>query len=122
MIPVQNYFHQIDLYKTNIFLIFLTFFSFTGYGRLKNPDYRIFIALLEETRLNNSEENKVCYIKYMIDLQRNQWQIYSNFIRVSLFNNLMEFCREDLGSMTSVFMLGLLITIGMKLKLSMYYF
>lgn len=122
MISVQNYFHQIDLYKTNIFLIFLTFFSFTGYGRLKNPDYRIFIALLEETRLNNSEENKVCYIKYMIDLQRNQWQIYSNFIRVSLFNNLMEFCREDLGSMTSVFMLGLLITIGMKLKLSMYYF
>lgn len=122
MIPVQNYFHQIDLYKTNIFLLLLTFFFFTGYGRLKNPDYRIFIALLEETRLNNSEENKVCYIKYMIDLQMNQWQIYSNLIRVSLFNNLMEFCREDLGSMTSVFMLGLLITIGTKLKLSMYYF
>lgn len=80
MIPVQNYFHQIDLYKTNIFLLLLTFFFFTGYGRLKNPDYRIFIALLEETRLNNSEENKVCYIKYMIDLQRNQWQIYSKLI------------------------------------------
>ena len=71
-------------------MLLLTFFFFTGYGRLKNPDYRIFIALLEETRLNNSEENKVCYIKYMIDLQRNQWQIYSNLIRVSLFNNYFD--------------------------------
>lgn len=34
----------------------------------------------------------------------------------------MEFCREDLGYMTSVFTLGLLITIGTNLKLSMYYF
>ena len=34
----------------------------------------------------------------------------------------MEFCREDLGYMTSVFMLGLLITTGTNLKLSMCYF
>ncbi|KAJ7377808.1 Protein abhd16a [Desmophyllum pertusum] len=29
-----------------------------GYGRFKNQDYRIFLALLEETRLNNNEDNK----------------------------------------------------------------
>ncbi|XP_027039867.1 protein ABHD16A-like isoform X1 [Pocillopora damicornis] len=29
-----------------------------GYGRFKNQDYRVFLALLEETRMNNNEENK----------------------------------------------------------------
>lgn len=29
-----------------------------GYGRFKNQDYRVFLALLEETRINNNEENK----------------------------------------------------------------
>lgn len=29
-----------------------------GYGRFKNHDYRVFLALLEETRVNNNEENK----------------------------------------------------------------
>ncbi|KAL9988625.1 hypothetical protein ACROYT_G003091 [Oculina patagonica] len=29
-----------------------------GYGRFKNQDYRVFLALLEETRLNNNDENK----------------------------------------------------------------
>jgi len=37
----------------------LKFYFFAGFGRFKNPDYRIFLALLEETRLNNNEENKV---------------------------------------------------------------
>jgi len=42
--------------------VFIDIFFFAGYGRFKNPDYRIFLALLEETRLNNNEENKVFYI------------------------------------------------------------
>lgn len=42
--------------------MFIDIFFFAGYGRFKNPDYRIFLALLEETRLNNNEENKVFYI------------------------------------------------------------
>lgn len=29
-----------------------------GYGRFKNQDYRVFLALLEETKIDNSEENK----------------------------------------------------------------
>lgn len=59
MIPCQNYIHQFSMYKINVFLILLMFYFFAGYGRFKNPDYRVFLALLEETRLNNDEENKV---------------------------------------------------------------
>ncbi|XP_068733049.1 phosphatidylserine lipase ABHD16A-like [Montipora capricornis] len=29
-----------------------------GYGRLRNQDYRVFLALLQETQINNNEENK----------------------------------------------------------------
>lgn len=59
MIPCQNYIHQFSMYKINVFLMLLMFCFFAGYGRFKNPDYRVFLALLEETRLNNNEENKV---------------------------------------------------------------
>ena len=37
-----------------------------GYGRFKNQDYRLFLALLEETRTNNNEENKVGQNKYTV--------------------------------------------------------
>lgn len=42
------------------FIIHVCFVLFAGYGRFKNPDYRVFLALLEETKIDNSEENKVC--------------------------------------------------------------
>lgn len=63
--------------------VFIDIFFFAGYGRFKNPDYRIFLALLEETRLNNNEENKVFYINTWLTCRgiSDQW-IYSNFIGV----------------------------------------
>lgn len=45
--------------KKNILNLFFVILS-AGYGRFKNQDYRVFLALLEETRMNNNEENKVC--------------------------------------------------------------
>ena len=59
MISSQNYVYQLGIYKIDVLLFLLTFYIFAGFGRFKNPDYRIFLALLEETRLNNNEENKV---------------------------------------------------------------
>lgn len=34
-------------------------YLFAGYGRSRNEEYRLFLALLEETKTNNNAENKV---------------------------------------------------------------
>ena len=47
------------LLKKKFLSVFFVILS-AGYGRFKNYDYRVFLALLEETRMNNNEENKVC--------------------------------------------------------------
>jgi len=52
-------FTSLAFIKFCVLLSLLKFYFFAGFGRFKNPDYRIFLALLEETRLNNNEENKV---------------------------------------------------------------
>ena len=44
----------------SIDFVLYVFLLFAGYGRFKNQDYRVFLALLEETKIDNSEENKVC--------------------------------------------------------------
>ena len=41
-------------------MLCICFVLFAGYGRFKNQDYRVFLGLLEETKIDNSEENKVC--------------------------------------------------------------
>ena len=47
------------LLKKKFLSLFLVILS-AGYGQFKNQDYRVFLALSEETRMNNNAENKVC--------------------------------------------------------------
>ena len=67
----------------------LKFYFFAGFGRFKNPDYRIFLALLKETRLNNNEENKVNINLYLIEPLRGFSDYFIQILSVSLFNNFI---------------------------------
>ena len=67
----------------------MKFYFFAGFGRFKNPDYRIFLALLKETRLNNNEENKVNINLYMIEPFRGFSDYFIQILSVSLFNDFI---------------------------------